>query len=45
VASSNGYGDNLGIAALDQPTRDQLFDLFATRKMGGPQTLHWLEAP
>jgi len=45
VASSNGYGDNIGIAALDATNKDLLFGLFAQRKMAGPQVLKWLTAP
>jgi hypothetical protein len=42
VATSNGWGDKLGIADLDQTNKDKLFALFAKRKAAGPQVLKWL---
>lgn len=45
VATSNGFGDNLGIARLDQASRDRLLALFAERKSAGRQELRWLTAP
>lgn len=44
VATSNGWLDDRGFAALTEVQREAVLDLFNKRKMH-PQTLRWLDGP
>jgi len=45
VATTNGFGDNIGVAALEQASSDRIFALFAERKARGRQIITWLPSP
>jgi len=45
VATTNGFGDNIGVAALDQASSARIFALFAERRAKGRQIITWLPSP